>query len=271
MAASCAATTFLMIGMNTLTNYIPFYLQATKGLMPSLAGLYMLALAVPSPAATLATGGAATLTGHYVPWMVASGALLAVGAGLLSTLGRASGMGTIVGFEVLASLGFGLGVQLPLTAIRNALAEADLPLGNALFVFFQGLGTTLSASVAQAVFLTGLGDALRAALPPADAARVVGLGAAGVADGDIPSAWVPLVADAYNVAVRGVMYYATAAAALACVVSTLQEWKTLPAKKKSSTRGVTEDARPAAATANAEDLAPVAALGERGGTDAKTA
>lgn len=270
MAASCAATTCLIIGMNTLTNYVPFYLQATKGMSPSLAGLYILALAVPSPAATLATGGAASLTGHYVPWMMASGAVLAVGAGLLSTLNRASGMGPIVGFEVLASLGFGLGVQLPLTAIRNALGEADLPLGNALFVFFQGLGTTLSASVAQAVFLTTLDGALRAGLSPAEAARVVGLGAAGVSSGNLPPAWAALVADAYNVAVRGVMYYSVAAAVLACVVSSLLEWKKLPTKKKRSNRGVTEDARPAAA-ANVERLAPVAALGEKGGADPKTA
>ncbi len=96
-----------------------------------------------------------TVTGQYVEWLLAGGVGLTLGAGLLSTLSvENSGLGKVIGFELLASAGFGLAVQQPLVAIRNVLDTEDIPMGNALFFFFQASGTSVGLGTAQVIFLS---------------------------------------------------------------------------------------------------------------------
>lgn len=85
------------MAINVLTVYLPFYFQATKGVSPATSGLYILALGIPNSLATVACGLAMSATRHYIPYIMAGAAVLAIGSGLLSTLNASSKVGHIIG------------------------------------------------------------------------------------------------------------------------------------------------------------------------------
>ncbi|RYP07173.1 hypothetical protein DL765_009247 [Monosporascus sp. GIB2] len=227
VAASCAISTFQMMSVTALTYYLPFYFQVSRGLSPSASGLYILALAVPSPFFSIISGAAVTKWGIYIPWFIASGAVLMVGSGLLSTLDTASNVAQIIGYQFVASTGFGMGVQIPLVAMRNVLDDADLPLGNALYPFFQALGTSCGVALSQTIFLSTLSSRLASRLPPAEVARILGSGD-GVLSGDnVSSDLVHFIADSYSNAVQAAIYQSVASAGLAFLGGWVVEWKRL--------------------------------------------
>jgi hypothetical protein len=211
------------MAITALTYYLPFYFQASKGLSPSEAGTYLLALAVPNSFFSIISGAAVTITGFYTPWLMIGGALLSVGSGLLSTLEGSSGTARIIGYQFLASAGFGFGVQLPLAAMQAALPRADIPTANALYPFFQSLGTSLGLAVSQAVFAGTLQRSLAASLPPDIVKHVMASGAAAVHNGGIPSDLIPLVSEAYRRAVQDALYQSVASAGLTFLLGWLVE------------------------------------------------
>ncbi|CZR66374.1 related to aflatoxin efflux pump AFLT [Phialocephala subalpina] len=227
IAVGSIATACYMMAMNTLTYYLPFYFQASKDLSPRMSGIYILALAVPEGLAGVTSGIAVTMTGMYVPFMMVSGIILAVGSGLLTTLEPGSGLGQIIGYQIVASIGFGLGIQLPLTAMRNVLDEKDIPIANALVVFSQGLGTSLSLSIAQTIFINSLSSRLETQLSTAEAKRIITLGAAKVNGNYLPLELVPFIAAAYSYAVRCTFYLAVAAAGVVAIGNCMMERKRL--------------------------------------------
>lgn len=236
VAATCAIVTFQMMTVTGITYYLPVFFQASKGLSPTTAGLYLLAFALPSPVFSFISGWLVTKTGHYIPWLLTGGVVLTVAAGLLSTMTMAnSGLGKIVGFELLASAGFGLAVQQPLVAIRNVLETADMPLGNALFVFFQAFGTTLGLGIAQVIFLGTLKARLGTRLSEKGVADIIALGAAG--EDRLPSNLAPFVAECYGGSVQTVLYLAVASAGVSFLCAFLVEWKRVTPEPKEQPKG----------------------------------
>ncbi|KZL64833.1 mfs transporter [Colletotrichum incanum] len=234
---SCIATTCTYLGVTVLAYYIPFYLQAAKGLSPSIAGLYMLALGGPETLATLASGALITYTKHYVPVMVLGGAIFSLGSGLLSSLTTGSNAGQIIGYQVLASIGLGLGAQVPLTAVRNVLHEADIPIANALNGFSQSLGVVLGAPIAQSVFLDTLTSRLGSRLQPGNVSDITDLGASNINPAHIEPQLLPFVAQAYRDASTTSLYVAVTSAAIVSAAGFFMEWKKFETKEE-------EDGRP---------------------------
>lgn len=87
----------MLMAINVLTVYLPFYFQATKGVSPATSGLYILALGIPNSLATVACGLAMSTTRYYIPYIMAGAAVLAIGSGLSSTLNASSNVGHIIG------------------------------------------------------------------------------------------------------------------------------------------------------------------------------
>jgi hypothetical protein len=224
VAATCAITTFQMMAVTGITYYLPLFFQASKGLSPTNAGLYLLGFALPSPIFSFISGAMVTLTGHYVAWLLTGGAILTVGAGLLTTLTlQNSSLGKVIGFELLASAGFGLAVQQPLVAIRNVLDTADIPLGSALWVFSQAFGTTVGLGIAQVIFLGTLRSKLASRLPEQEVADIIAMGAA---SGDqISPDTAPFVAASYGGSTQAALYLSVATAGLSFLCAWLVEWK----------------------------------------------
>lgn len=228
-----------------LIYYLPFYFQAARGFSPSESGVYILALAIPDTVVALAVGAAVTFSGHYVPFMVASAAAVLVGSGLLSQIRVDTPLSYIVGLELIVALGLGLGIQLPLSAVRNVLDEPDVPAGEALVLFCLCLGFTVAFPIAQAIFMNTLGQHLTTGLSEDRVAEIIRMGASKVNSGHMEDSIVPFVAESYAKAIATAFYMSIAAAGLALVAAAAMEWRKLAKEEDAGvTGGVLTDRPP---------------------------
>ena len=63
--------------------------------------------------------------------------IFTIGSGMLYTLKVSSGTGEWIGYEILAGVGAGACVQIPFIAVQVVLEEKDMPIGNAVAIFFN--------------------------------------------------------------------------------------------------------------------------------------
>lgn len=209
-----------------------------------MSGIYILPLAVPDTVVALAVGAAVTYCGHYVPFMVASAASVLVGSGLLSQIRVDTNMSYIVGLELIISLGLGLGIQLPLSAIRNVLEEPDVPAGEALVLFCLSLGVTVAFPIAQAIFMNVLGRHLATGLSAERVAEILRMGASKVSAEHLEGQLVPFVAEAYAKAITTAFYISVGAAGLALIAASAMEWRKLEKEQKPDVTGGVLTGRP---------------------------
>lgn len=183
------------------------------------------------------SGACVTAFGHYVPFMWLGAALLTVGSALIHTLNVKSDPGPWVGYQLLAGIGFGMGFQIPYSALHVVLVTEDLPTGNALIVFFQALGGALAVSIGQSILSTSLSQKL-SQTTSADSAAIIAAGATNIAAA-VPSDLVGLVRQAYSYALSRTFILPIGCAGLAFFASLGMEWKVLREKRadSDSTRG----------------------------------
>ena len=93
-----------------------------------------------------------TLIGYYVPFMIMSTAVAAIGIGLISTLELNSGSNIWIGFEALFGLGIGAGLMQAVLIPQTVLNINDTPTGTAAIIFFQTLGGAIMVSTLQPKF-----------------------------------------------------------------------------------------------------------------------
>jgi predicted MFS family arabinose efflux permease len=110
LAAAVCYTAFLAASMMILTYYLPVWFQSIKGASATRSGVMMLPMVVPSAAAGLASGIVISRwVGYYTPFMLVCAALMAIGAGLLTTFTPSSGDGYWIGYQFIWGFGAGLG------------------------------------------------------------------------------------------------------------------------------------------------------------------
>ncbi|POS69339.1 hypothetical protein DHEL01_v212268 [Diaporthe helianthi] len=234
---ACLYCAFLITAYGIFIFYMPFYFQAAMGHSPKHSGIYILALTVPDTVAAIAVGAAVTYSGHYVPFMLASAATVLVGSGLLSQIRVDTDMAYIMGVELIIALGVGLGIQLPLSAVRNVLDEPDVPAGEALVLFSMSLGFTVSFPIAQAIFMNTLGRHLSTRLVAERVAEILRMGASKVSAEHLGDDIVPFVAETYGKAITTAFYVSVGSAGVALIATLAMEWRKL---EKEQGRGVAE-------------------------------
>lgn len=228
---------FIIMAFGVLMYYMPFYFQAARGFSPRQSGVYTLALYIPDTVVAVAVGAAVTYFGHYVPFMVASAVIAAVGSGLFTQIQVDTNLGYIIGLELLVAFGLGIGVQLPFSAVRNVLDEPDIPAGEALVLFCLSLGFTLAFPIAQAVFMNTLRRGLATGLSSSTVATIIEMGPSKVNAAHMKDDHVSFVAESYGKAVTTAFYMSIAASGLALIAAASMQWKKL---EKEEDAGVTE-------------------------------
>ena len=76
---------------------------------------------------TLVSGGLLSKFGFYQAFLVVGAALAAVGSGLIYTWDIEFSLGKTVGYQILAGLGDGIAVQVPITAVQAFTEPSDIP------------------------------------------------------------------------------------------------------------------------------------------------
>ncbi|ROW03046.1 hypothetical protein VMCG_05700 [Cytospora schulzeri] len=205
---------FLMASVYGGIYFLPIYFQAVKGASAMLSGVYLLPMIIAQLFVAGAAGGAVTKIGYVIPVAVFSTVFLSIGSGLYSILQPHSSTGKWVGFQILAGVGSGAGLQLAIMAVQAAMAGEDLSSGIAFIMFSQSLGPTVVLTLCNIIFDTSLQSKITQHAPQANATAILDAGATGfraiVSPADLPG-----VLDAYADSLDRV-FYLVAALAAAC-------------------------------------------------------
>ncbi|KAK7979953.1 hypothetical protein PG989_012410 [Apiospora arundinis] len=203
---------FLMSAVFGAVYYLPLYFQAVNGASAMLSAVYLLPMILAQLFVAGAAGGLVSKIGFVIPIAVFSTVFLSIGTGLYSILQPASPTGYWVGFQILAGIGSGAGLQLAIIAVQAAMGDAELSSGVAFIIFTQALGPTITLTLFNIIFLTSLQSQIIQHAPQVDPAIVVGAGATGFRS-VVPPADLPAVLVAYANSLNHVFYLAAALAA----------------------------------------------------------
>lgn len=210
--------------------YLPFYFQAVKGTSAEGSGIRTIPYLVSMTMASICVGGFVTVVGLYVPFTWVGSAIFTVGSGLIYTLKVTSSASTWIGYQILAGVGAGMCVQIPFIAVQVVLDKKDMPVGNAVAIFFNSLGGAISISIAQNIFSNTLAKEIPKHAPGIDPRIIIGAGATHIRQ-VTPENLLPGVLQAYNNALTQAYILAIATAGIAFCVSMLFEWKSVKGKK----------------------------------------
>lgn len=207
---------------------MPLWFQAVEGVSAEDSGIRYLPLVLSLVMTIFLGGWAVTKVGYFQPFMLLGTALLATGAGLLSTLVPSSGKGRWIPYQILAGLGIGVATQQAVVAIQAILSGDDVNIGIALAIFTQCFGPTIFITVSQAVFegtlTSGLNNHLPGLISPS---QIKNLGATQLRDLVSPIQ-LPILLEVYSYALSRTYLTASIMAALSAPLIFCMGWRKLP-------------------------------------------
>lgn len=152
---------FFLAGMYfPLLYLLPIRFQSVDNDSASESGVRLIPLVLGISIVTLLSNGLLTVWRHYNPFLVAGGVAATISASLMYTLDETASTGTWTGILILAAIGVGLSLQVPMIANQAAVDASDLAAATSLSLFMENTGTSLFVAIAEAVFVAGLRDNL---------------------------------------------------------------------------------------------------------------
>jgi MFS family permease len=98
--------------------YIPIFYQAVKHHSATASGINLLPFMLGTVLSVIGAGQIVGRFGYYWPFLVVAPVFLAIGSGLLYSLNTTTSEAKIIGFQILAGIGVGMGMQNALVAIQ---------------------------------------------------------------------------------------------------------------------------------------------------------
>jgi len=217
-----------LLGMALYTHiyFLPFYFQAVKGVNAEQSGIRCIPYLVSITLSAGVSGAIITYFGPYNPMLYIGTIIFTVGCGLLHTLTPDSSTGQWIGYQLLAGIGAGTCVQIPFLAVQVVLEEKDMPVGNAIAIFFNTLGGAITISIAQNIFTNTLIEELPKKAPGINVHQAVEAGATYFRY-VVPPNLLQGAIEAYNIAVTTAFITPIAVAGLAFLSTFLFEWKSV--------------------------------------------
>ncbi|GAP87395.1 putative major facilitator superfamily transporter [Rosellinia necatrix] len=202
--------------------YLPLWFQVVKGATATQSGVYTLPFVLSLVVGSTLSGIFTQKVGYYVPAMIASPSLLAIGQGLMSTFRVDEASSHWIGFQVIAGFGLGLGMQAASLAAQAVLPMPDVPLGIAIMFFAQQLGGGIFTSVGQNLLSTYLVSHLD--IPGLSPDQITSEGATDLVSSVAPEYQIE-VKRVYNAAISKIFLCAMGVALVAVVAALFMEWK----------------------------------------------
>ncbi|RAH63058.1 efflux pump antibiotic resistance protein [Aspergillus piperis CBS 112811] len=229
---------FLEISIYVTLYYIPFYFQSAQLVSPTVSGIRGIPLGVSQIAGVVLTGAIVSITGHYVPFMVLGQVISIIGTACLTKLEVGTSTALWATFLVIAGVGHGLGLQMPFTAVQVVLNDDDIPIGNAITVFFSQLGAAIAVAIGESIFETSVAHQVRTSHLPIAAETVIAAGPTGLRSLTTDATILRALQDAYAYGIRAVMDFGLAAACLAVPFALAMEWRNV--KKEAASKKLAE-------------------------------
>jgi hypothetical protein len=183
--------------------------------------------------ATVMGGLGTTKIGYYTPFAIVGSCIMAVGAGLITTLQVHTGEGQWIGYQIVYGFGMGLSFQAPNLAAQTVLSTKDVPIGSSLMFFNQLLGASIFVSVAQNVLDNQL--VKRLAGVPGFNRNIVTSGGATSLLASLPDSVRETALVAYNESLREVFRIGLILSCLTILGAAALEWKSMLKKPAEST------------------------------------
>ena len=170
------------VSMFGATLYLPLYQQTVQGASAANSGMLLLPLMIGSVVASLIAGRVMSKTGRYKLFPVVGSASLAVGMGLLSTMGTTTSRLTTSAFMVLVGIGVGFTIQMANTIAQNAVELKDMGAASGAAALFRTLGGSVGVAIfgsllTRALAGTSLGNASVGESGAAGSTTVAGMSA----------------------------------------------------------------------------------------------
>jgi EmrB/QacA subfamily drug resistance transporter len=166
-ATSAVINTVIGMGMFGGLATLPLYLQITKGMSPTAAGLALLPLTGGIMVASVVAGQTVARTGRYRVFPIVGTGLLALGALALSQLTASSSMLDVSWRSAVFGFGLGFCFQPLVLAVQNAVPPKDMGVATSSSLFFRQMGGTLGTAVFLSVLFSTVGDRIGAAFATA--------------------------------------------------------------------------------------------------------
>ncbi|CAJ2512383.1 Uu.00g053980.m01.CDS01 [Anthostomella pinea] len=205
--------------------FLPLWFQVVQGATAAQSGIYTIPFVLSLVVGSILSGGVTTRIGYYVPAMILSPSLLAVGQGLMSTLRVGEVSSHWIGYQVVGGLGLGIGMQAATLAAQAVLPLPDIPTGIAIMFFAQQLGGGIFTSVGQNLLSTYMVSHLRD-VPGVDASQVTSEGAVDLVNNVAPE-YRLAVKEVYNQAIARIFLCAMGVALAAVLAGLCMEWKNI--------------------------------------------
>lgn len=232
-------TFFIAGSMLMLVYYLPIWFQTVKLVEALNSGIYTLPLVLALVVSSIMNGIATQKIGYYMPSMLLSPSIMAIGEGLLSTLVRSSPQSHWIAFQFLSGFGLGMGMQTGSLAVQTVLPMADVSMGVALIFFAQQLGGAVFTTVGQTI-LSNLLVAKLSLIKGIDVESIINNGATELVH-LVPAEDIDQVINVYDFALTKIFLAAMGLAFAALISAGGMEWKSI---KKDQTGGPGPGAKP---------------------------
>ncbi|WP_228001866.1 MDR family MFS transporter [Nocardia australiensis] len=208
------------IGMFGATTFLGQYFQTARGYSPTVAGVLTIPMVAGTLVASVVSGQLITRFGKWKRFVVAGGALLVVGFGLLSTIDHATSI-WLVGFYIaIVGLGMGMMMQNLVLAVQNTVSVHNIGAASSSIAFFRTMGGAIGVSVLGSVLATRVGEL--SAQGFAELGIPAGSSGGGSLDlGALPGPVVAIVRASYGDATGRIFLIAAAMTVVALVATAL--------------------------------------------------
>ncbi|MFF4777132.1 MDR family MFS transporter [Microtetraspora fusca] len=157
-------------------SFLPLFQQTVQGATATNSGLLLLPMMGASMIVSLFVGRAITKTGKYKIYPVVGGAIMAVGAWLLSLQDAKTSTLTTGVYIAVLGLGMGFLMQTTMLIAQNSVEQKDLGVASSASTFFRSIGGSFGISLFGAIFNNKLTEQLTAKLGPEMADKVASSG-----------------------------------------------------------------------------------------------
>ena len=212
-----------------LLYYLPIYFQSVDGVSAADSGVRNLPLVLGASIFSIISGGLISYTEHFVPILILGSALTTVSAGLLYTLDVGSTAGQWVGYQLLAGIGIGLALQVPVIAAQSIVAIKDIATVSAMILFFQTIGGAFFVQAGQTAFTNTLIKSISEKAPGIDPTLVIMTGASELSKA-FQGKDLAVVIASYMEGLRVTYALAIALAGIGTIVAFFSEWRNLKGK-----------------------------------------
>jgi MFS family permease len=214
----------------TAMYFLPIWFQAVQGQSPIMSGVRNLPMLLGIVLFAMAAGAAVTTWGYYTPFMIAGSILMAIGFGIITTFEVETSTAKWVGYQLIAGIGVGIGLQQSLIAVQVVCEMVDVPTATALIVFSQTLGGALCVTAGNTVFTNTLINKIHEHVPGLDPYFVIATGATNIRN-VIRAEWLDGVILAYNDALTTSFYVGAGTASATIIGALLVEWRSVKGRE----------------------------------------